>query len=407
VTGPLLVDDALIDRYAAGECSPDEVERVSSWIGGDPSRRARVARAKEVWEAARAQSHRWDVDRAWERARAVIGAESVSDRTSGPAPVDSRLDAGTHQSAVGKATRTASRPRVGRAPVLAAAACVTLAIGLLAWWQTPRHVPMAAPESIATGPRQRVTVELRDGSRVVLAPESRLVEPAEFGVSSREVELEGAAYFDVVHDASRPFIVVTRDLRIRDLGTRFAVDAYSARPASPGARTAGTTTRVAVTAGSIEMETVSSSAKAPQGARPAGTYAAATIVRAGHLGRMDEHGRITVTQPTDIDQYVSWTTDYLAFDDVPLSEAVPRLERWYGVRIRLGDAALACRHITARFHDESLDQVLDELSLALHARRDRSAGGPVTLTSSEARPRGTGQTGQMPDTALECAQAVH
>ena len=273
-------------------------------------------------------------------------------------------------------------------------------------WPGGRHTrrPLTAPETIATGPRQRVTVGPGDGSRVVLAPESRLIEVAGFGITTREVELQGAAYFDVVHDASRPFVVVTRDLRIRDLGTRFAVDAYAARSTVSGLRATPATTRVAVTAGSIEMEVVAPNNRTASGGSRADVVVAhaATVVRAGHVGRIDQHGRITVSQPADIDQYVSWTTDDLAFDDVPVGEAIPRLERWYGAQIVIGDPGLACRHITARFHDESLDQVLDELSLALHTRHERSAAGAITLTSVDALRRSQ-PPGQMSDTAAECA----
>ncbi len=410
MTDPLVVDDVLIDRYAAGECSPDEVERVGAWIGSDPLRQARVARAKALWESARSPSGHWDVDQAWKRARATIDAGGEPRRPADAAAVGQGLVRSTPEPAVPRPGRAQLLSHPDRTARFAAAACVAIGIGLVAWWAMSVGQPMAAAETIATGPRQRVTVELRDGSRVVLAPESRLVEPAGFGVSAREVELQGAAYFEVVHDASRPFVVVTHDLRIRDLGTRFAVDAYAARSTVSGARAAPTTTRVAVTAGSIEMEAVGSRTKSASGAGRADGVASqvATVVRAGHVGRIDQHGRITVSQPVDIQQYVSWTTNDLAFDDVALGEVIPRLERWYGAQIVIGDPGLACRHITATFHDESLDQVLDELSLALHAHRERSAGGAITLTSitltsADTRPQRTGSSAQMSDTAAECA----
>ena len=90
MTDPLAVDDALIDRYAAGECSPDEVERVTAWIGRDPLRQAQVARAKAVWEAARSPSGRWDVDQAWARARAAIDVSGVTHRPAAGGPGVSR-----------------------------------------------------------------------------------------------------------------------------------------------------------------------------------------------------------------------------------------------------------------------------------------------------------------------------
>ena len=65
-------------------------------------------------------------------------------------------------------------------------------------------------------------------------------------------------------------------------------------------------------------------------------------------------------------------------DGLTLEEALPQLERWFDVEIRVADPALASRRIFARFRDETLTQVLDALSLALGTRYDRS-GRVVTL----------------------------
>lgn len=402
MTEPDPLEDALVDRYVAGECSQDEAEQVGRWMSGNPVRMARVTRARAVFEAARNVSSVWDVDRAWERTRMAIQAAATTEQHQGQA-FAARESNGSKarvraEFPIGRTSRLIQRDRI---PLLAAAACLAVGAVALAWWETARRAPLSAPESIVTGPRQQVSVQLRDGSRVVLAPESRLVEPAEFGVTTREVQLDGAAYFDVVHDASRPFVVITHDLRIRDLGTRFAVDAYASQASTTDAVPANTPIRVAVTAGSVEMEAAWASqppATAPD-ARTGATIG--TVVRAGHVGRIDVHGHITVDRPADINQYVSWTTNDLEFDNVPLSEAMPRLERWYGVRVILGNPALACRHITATFRDESLDQVLDELSLALHVRHVRSAGS-VTLESGDAEPSPRGSRGQVTDSATEC-----
>jgi transmembrane sensor len=374
------VDDALIDRYVAGECSPDEVEHVRRWIGTNTAHHARIARATAVWDAARAPKASWDVDRAWDRARDAIQ----------PSPIDQPLE--SVESALRRAdgaemVESHSHKRVitwppltRRSTLIAAAACAMIAVVAIARRElsAPRAAP--TPESIVTGPRQRATLHLRDGTRVVLGPESRLVEPVHFGAEAREVELQGAAYFDVVHDPSRPFVVITRDIRIEDLGTRFAVDAYGGGPIGYEPTEAPTDTRVAVTTGSIRM--------APIGRAPGSTMRAETgrnavpaamVVRAGDVGILDARGHITVSRAADINQYISWTTGDLTFDDTPLSEAIPRLERWYGVHIVLGDP-LGCRHISATFHDESLDQVLAELGVALHARHAWS-NGSVTLES--------------------------
>lgn len=69
-------------------------------------------------------------------------------------------------------------------------------------------------------------LELSDGSRVWLNAESELVFPVFFGAGERIVQLKGEAFFEVVPDAARPFIVETNDTRTRVLGTTFNVKAY-------------------------------------------------------------------------------------------------------------------------------------------------------------------------------------
>jgi transmembrane sensor len=396
------VDDALIDRYVAGECLPSEVDHLLEWMGTDPARQEVVRRAQLVWDAARRLPGQWDADGAWERANLAIHSTRSDGQATG-AIGESVREAGrvhllgaSHQADRGRPTRN-------RVPRLAAAACFGIGLLAVGWrFMAIGKGARSRAESIITGPRQRVTVQLRDGSRVVLAPESRLVESPAFGVGTREIELEGAAYFDVAHDPAKPFVVITRDLRIRDLGTRFAVDAYTVSGPASDSTNLPAEARVAVTAGSVELEALENGGPSMPGADLHATATSrAIVVGAGHVGRLDRRGRITVERPSNINQYVTWTTSDLTFDDVPFSEAISRLERWYGVRIVLGDG-LACRHITATFRDQSLDQVLDELSLALHARRT-SVGESVTLEASDVRSRRPARPGQPLTAPGDCA----
>lgn len=381
------IDDDLLARYVAGECSQEEVASVLQWAGTDAEREARIARARALSDAVESLDARWDVDRAWARAQSVMRSTEPETRLNQAAPSLDDPDLDLEPVAVfpGPRVRWRATTRPTRTPAFAAAACLVLVAGIAAWRVLDaRHAFTSSPESIVTGPRQRVSVQLRDGSHVILGPESHLVETAQFGTGTREVTLEGAAYFDVVHDPARPFVVIARNLRIRDLGTRFAVDAYAKNPSVPNSSN-GTFTRVAVAAGSVALEPVGRDTMRRAPSTEAGPATAASIVLgAGSVGRMDPDGRISVDRPTNLSQYVSWTSGTLTLDDVPLSEAVGRLEHWYGVTIELADPALACRHITAAFHDEPLTDALDELGLALHLRHIES-GGSVMLADLDDR----------------------
>jgi len=69
-------------------------------------------------------------------------------------------------------------------------------------------------------------VKLPDGSHVVLRPATQLTIAKGFGVSNRDLELDGEAIFDIHASAAKPFVVHTRNLEIVVLGTRFHVDAF-------------------------------------------------------------------------------------------------------------------------------------------------------------------------------------
>ncbi|MGX5816942.1 FecR family protein [Chitinophaga lutea] len=112
----------------------------------------------------------------------------------------------------------------------AAAAVVLLGTGALLyrqWRQSAREVTVITAETagrqdvaVAEGPR---TLHLVDGSRVTLAAGSRLRYYRTLASGKRQVQLEGEAFFDVAHDAQRPFLVYSSGIVTKVLGTSFRV----------------------------------------------------------------------------------------------------------------------------------------------------------------------------------------
>jgi ferric-dicitrate binding protein FerR (iron transport regulator) len=72
----------------------------------------------------------------------------------------------------------------------------------------------------------RQLINLPDGSKVVLNANSKLEYPPGFSNNTREVYLDGEAYFDIAHDPGKPFIVHTGSISTRVLGTAFNINAY-------------------------------------------------------------------------------------------------------------------------------------------------------------------------------------
>ena len=330
--------DAEITRFVAGRSSPEEASRVRQWISGDPSRQAYVDGLTRTWELSQLPLEQWNAERAWKdlAARRADRARPVPQAEISPAsPLRRSLD---------------WPPRIAAVIVLALA-------GALLWRSLPRQAapaPMAQTHEYATRPGQRAELRLADGTRVLLNVDSRLRVPTDF---RRVVSLEGEAFFDVRHDPDQPFRVQTARGVAEDLGTEFVVSAY---PENRGMR-------VAVVSGAVALHRNRSADSTPE-----------VRLTRGDLALLDST-RVDVRRDIDLAPYVGWTTGSLVFEGVPLGVALPTIERWYDVEIRLADSSLAGRRLTATFHDTPLQHVLDLLALSFHLRVERH-GRNITLT---------------------------
>lgn len=318
-------DWQVIDRHLAGEATQSDALIIRAWLEGDPAANASIT-ALRAELAADAGRSRWNTRVALRRVRAG----------------------------------NARPPQFTTRRMAAAAVIVIAAVSV--WW-TQRHrdesgvVTTSSEREVTTPNGARTTVTLADGSRITLNAGSKLRYVPGTGSGAREVSIEGEGYFDVVHDAARPFRIHARDAVIEDVGTRFVVRAYPEM-----ARL-----HVIVSEGAVTLR------------RAGAGQTSSALLRAGDAGTMAATGPVVVEQGVDAAESYAWIAGILEFRDVTLAEARPQLERWYDVRLVLADSSLGARRFTASFKGEPLSSVLDALSLALGARHSE-AGRTVTLT---------------------------
>lgn len=367
-------DWELIDRYVAGECSPEQVTQVERLLKVRPDLMEIVVALRAALQAGPEADSRsgWDAEAASARlARTIDGDAGASHRASTPLRV-------VH--AVGERPRfdIANHPGTARRNWLAAAAAVmVLAVGAGLFSTELRDrakqepVPAAAPmREIVTRRGQRALFNLSDGSRVVLAAESRLRIPPGYNTPAnrgRPVYLEGQAYFVVRHDSTRPFEVRTAAGIAQDLGTEFVVTAY---PETQGMR-------VAVSEGIVALRSRSADSTGTSSIAPVDTAPLLTLVQ-GDLASLDTAGVATLTRGADLRPYLAWADGSLIFDGTRLDDALHEIGRWYDLEIRLADPSLAGRQLTATFTNEAAPQVLERIAriLRLEVRRN---GRTVTL----------------------------
>ncbi len=353
------IPDRLLERYCAGDCAPSERSEVERWIAADPAHRELVALLTAAWHeagVAAVPAERADVPAMWARVRT-----RVQETTHPPLRIAAANESPRSDRRFGL-TRRFGRGAAAAALVLAAGA--TLLVTHLANDSAITTSSMSQPmQEIVTRRGQRVALDLPDGSRVVVAPESRLRIPKSYrpAVGAREVFLEGEAYFEVQHDDVRRFRVYAASGIAEDLGTEFVVTAY---PEMDGVQ-------VVVAEGAVALRSANTTSQAH-----------AFTLMPGQLGKLDATGTRTQIHSVAVAPYVAWTTGKLVFKGTPMREVVPRLARWYDLDIRLADSSIAERRFTSVFQDETAQQVLEAVSLSLGLRSEM-VGRRVVLSKAE------------------------
>lgn len=151
-------------------------------------------------------------------------------------------------------------------------------------------------------------LQLSDGSRVYLNAKSSLHYPVSFSGDKRVVELEGEAYFEVQKD-TRPFIVKTRDMRIKVLGTIFNVSCYPENDFS-------TATLIE---GSVKVKAQISGEK--------------VILRPSEQAGFDRSSHKMSVKEVETCMYTAWRNGIFLFKDWRLEDIMIYLARWYDMNV--------------------------------------------------------------------------
>jgi transmembrane sensor len=190
-----------------------------------------------------------------------------------------------------------------------------------------------------------LTDTLPDGSVITLNKESFLLYPSSFSGKERVVTLKGEAFFDVSPDKEKPFIVHVNDIDVRVVGTSFNIKSKNDK------------TEVIVESGIVRV-----------------TSAGKTVeLKAGERVRLDNAGTEMVKEQTTDKLYNYYRSREFVCDDTPLWKLVEVLNEAYEANIVIGREELKNLRITSPFYNESLDRVLDVISMTLNIRVVRSS----------------------------------
>ena len=190
---------------------------------------------------------------------------------------------------------------------------------------------------IAVKRGEKRTVELPDGSTVILNAESELRIPKVFEKDSRLVYLIGHGHVDIQRDENRPFIIYTSTSKTQVLGTSFDVVADKDSK----------TTEVVVTSGKVRFSELENGANSVE----------LTV---------DRQGVLSPNVPIQVNQVVAayrtaWKDNILVFEDQAFKDIVPVLERWYAIDITVNDQELLEREFTFTYENPSVEELLERM----------------------------------------------
>jgi len=186
----------------------------------------------------------------------------------------------------------------------------------------------------------RSEILLSDGSSIWLNADSELKYPEAFSPDTREIYLSGEAYFDIVKDSTRPFIIHLEHTQIKVLGTSFNVKAYQEEEM-------------------VETTVVSGKvAFIRKGSLISNDQKDTLLLTQNYKGLYSKNtGAITKTE-ADPYQDTAWKDGKLIFKSAQLAAVGKVLERTFGKKVTFSNHEIEKCRLTATFQDNSLEEIM-------------------------------------------------
>ena len=186
------------------------------------------------------------------------------------------------------------------------------------------------------GDRSQIT--LYDGTKVWLNSGTKFRYPVTFSSRTRDVFVEGEAYFNVAKDAKHPFVVSAGSLKIKVLGTSFNVCAYPEDNEFSATLDEGSINAVNTTSGD------------------------GVKLNPGEQLILSRKTNGMKLRQVNTELYTSWKESLLKFENAPFEELLKKMERWYDVKIIVDPTINTKERYTMTIKTESLREMLQVVS---------------------------------------------
>jgi len=298
------MNQELVYKYLKGEALPQEKLDILEWIEASAENRKQFMQFRRLYDSA-------------------IWSESTDDTTN-------------HEIHPQKRSFTIRFIR----EFSKVAAIIAVAITTTLFIQKANQHPIAVfTQTIEVPQGQHVNLTLSDGTKVSLNSNSKFKFPSNFEAENRTVILDGEGFFEVTHNAQRPFHVLTKKCDIKVLGTTFNVIAYSN----------STVFQTSLLKGSVKVSDLQTSDN--------------LVLKPNERAEM-LNGKLFQTSIESEDDFL-WRKGIYVFKDEPLKEIFQKLESYYQTKIIIQNKAVGKLNCTGKFRQiEGLEHVMSVLQKA-------------------------------------------
>ncbi|HXK75140.1 MAG TPA: FecR domain-containing protein [Bacteroidaceae bacterium] len=323
--------DELIQKLFTEGLEKSERETLVAWIQKDATHKHYFEEQQELWYismCANPKAKQYD----WEKAYTHF---------------IQRIDANQHP----QRTKLFDYMQLSK---IAAIAILVIVVGVFAYWVGQSYASFSLDRltTIEAPLGSKTKLVLPDGSTVWLNSGSKISYAQSFGHKNRDLALEGEAYFEVTKNKNLPFQLQMNGMRLKVLGTKFNVTDYPE----------DSITIVNLLSGHVALE---------------------NQIQKKSIMHLLPNERATFNNRSgkwkksicEAQESTQWTSDYLLFEDLPLSEIIKTLNRAYDVHITLDSTKIDIANL--RFYGkfiQSKNTIEDILTKIVHTKNLKYKG---------------------------------
>jgi transmembrane sensor len=326
--------DELLIRYITGQATTEESSQVFDWANQSEENQQELVRMKNAW--------------------VLAGLDRETDQGKKENEIQKIFDQIWVQLQKPQFIRT-----ITMWCKIAAILLIAILSGVFGYFVSrPKTVAETFTEVFV--PRgERSTVTLPDGTLVHLNGDSKIKFPSAFSTKTRNVEIEGEGFFEVVHNSEKPFIVSALGVNIEVLGTRFNVNCY---PNEPIIQTYLESGRVKVTIPNSKYGNI--------------------ILKPSEALNYNRSSKCCQKIIYCDKRLMDWTRGILTVQGETIEELAKKLERRFDIQIQFNDNEVKGHTYTGSIRDEELSNVLGALQFTSSLRYERR-GNIVILSSNK------------------------